>query len=200
MAHPWWVNFAIAVPFLSYLYWQRVGISLTAAQLLFSALFAVAFGVVEGIVVVYLRAALGAVAGYGASVSEVMRFSESLKEGLTVGSLPVSLWRIETLREAATMLMLVSVALLATPNRRERWAIFLWSFAIWDITYYVTLFATMKWPSSLRDADILFLIPVPWIAPVWLPLVVSTLTAFAVVRRGSVMPSAARHPHRIGKS
>jgi hypothetical protein len=186
MAHPLWVNFAIAVPFVYYLYWRRAGISLTATQLSFSALFAAAFGVVEGIVVVYLRAALGAVAGYGASATDVMRFAESLDGAIAVGSVPLSLSRIETYREAATMVMLVSVALLATPNRRGRWAIFLWSFAIWDITYYATLFATMKWPSSLKDIDVLFLIPVPWIAPVWFPILVSTLTAFAVVlsRRG----------------
>ncbi len=181
MAHPWWVNFSIAVPALFYLYWRRAGISVTAAQLSFSALFAASFGVVEGIVVVYLRAALGSVAGYGTSASDVVRFAESLKGAVAVGSLPGSLWRIETFREAATMLMLVSVALLATPTRRERWPIFLWSFAIWDITYYVTLFATMKWPSSLKDIDVLFLIPVPWIAPVWFPVLVSSLTACAVL-------------------
>jgi len=41
--------------------------------------------------------------------------------------------------------------------------VFLWAFAIWDIFYYAALWATVRWPLSLRDPDILFLIPVPWL-------------------------------------
>ncbi len=58
---------------------------------------------------------------------------------------------------------------------------FLWTFAIWDVAYYATLCATIRWPSSLTDTDVLFLIPVPWISPVWFPLLVSTLCVGAVL-------------------
>jgi hypothetical protein len=78
------------------------------------------------------------------------------------------------------MLMLLCTALLAAPRARERWAAFLWAFAIWDITYYAGLWATVRWPTSLKEIDILFLIPVPWVAQVWYPLVVSALTLLAV--------------------
>ena len=78
------------------------------------------------------------------------------------------------------MLMLLCTALLAAPRARERWAAFLWAFAIWDITYYAGLWATVRWPTSLKETDILFLIPVPWVAQVWYPLVVSVLTLLAV--------------------
>jgi hypothetical protein len=76
--------------------------------------------------------------------------------------------------------MLVSVALLSGPRFRERGASFLWVFAIWDIAYYAGLWVTVRWPSSLKDLDVLFLIPVPWISQVWFPLLVSALTLLAV--------------------
>jgi len=79
------------------------------------------------------------------------------------------------------MIMLLSVALLAADSLRERCAVFLWAFAIWDIFYYAGLWATVRWPSSLLTPDVLFLIPVPWVAQVWFPLLVSALTMIAVV-------------------
>lgn len=182
MAHPWWVNLLITVPFISYVFWQRASISIRRTHLLAAALFAASFGVVEGTVVVYLRAVLGAAAGYSTSLSGVAQFSESLNQvKLEPTALPPSLLKVEVFREAATIFMLVSVGLLAAPNRQGRWAMFLWTFAIWDVTYYVTLWATIRWPSSITDTDVLFLIPVVWVSPVWFPLLVSTLSVGAVL-------------------
>jgi len=31
----------------------------------------------------------------------------------------------------------------------------------------------IRWPESLKTLDVLFLIPVPWVGPVWLPVTVS---------------------------
>ena len=63
---------------------------------------------------------------------------------------------------------------------------FLWTFAVWDVVYYVGLWATVRWPSSLTTPDVLFLIPVPWLSQVWFPLFVSALALGAVLlaRRG----------------
>jgi hypothetical protein len=58
---------------------------------------------------------------------------------------------------------------------------FLWAFAIWDLTYYAALRATIAWPARLSDMDVLFLIPVPWISQVWFPVLVSTLSVAAVL-------------------
>jgi len=95
-------------------------------------------------------------------------------------SYQLALLAIEVMREAATMVMLVSVAMLAASRMRERSASFFWAFAVWDIAYYGGLWATVRWPSSLRELDVLFLIPVPWVAQVWYPLLVSALTLLAV--------------------
>lgn len=80
---------------------------------------------------------------------------------------------IEGAREAATIVMLVAVGVLAGS---DAWARFLWfafGFAVWDIFYYVWLRVLIGWPRSLLDWDVLFLIPVPWTAPVLAPVIVS---------------------------
>ena len=97
------------------------------------------------------------------------------------GDLPQSLLTVEIFREAATLVMLLSIAFLSAKFWRERSAIFLWSFAIWDICYYLGLSLTVGWPPSWFTPDVLFLIPVPWLAQVWFPILVSALTLVAVL-------------------
>jgi hypothetical protein len=62
---------------------------------------------------------------------------------------------------------------------------FLWLFAWWDLSYYAGLWATVRWPASLTDLDVLFLIPVPWVAQIWFPLLVSLLTLLAIALSGT---------------
>jgi hypothetical protein len=179
-AQPWWVNLLLAVPFLIYLLWRRKGLWLTATQLALTTLFAAAFGFVEAAVVVYLRAAVGLLPGYKGTLADVARMSATFYEQAQFVELPQSLLTVELFREAATIVMLIALALLSAKRIRERWAIFLWAFAVWDIAYYAGLWATVRWPASLKDLDVLFLIPVPWLSQVWFPLLVSLLSLFAV--------------------
>jgi hypothetical protein len=182
MAQPLWVNLLLLVPFISYYFWHKKPISVSRKQLLICALFAIAFGVVEAAVVVYLRGILATSAGYGASLSEVARFSRVVNAATSDPPvLPNSLLALEMFREGATMLMLMSVSFLAATITRQRWLIFLWTFAIWDLTYYAALRATIAWPTRFTDLDVLFLIPVPWISQVWFPLLVSTLSIAAIL-------------------
>ena len=133
-------------------------------------------------VVVYLRAAVGLLPGYQGTLSDVIRMSgDFYRQSQAINQFPKSLLTLEVLREAATILMLLSVALLTSATSRARAAVFLWTFAIWDIVYYAALWATVRWPLSLRDPDILFLIPAPWLSPVWFPLLVSALALAAVL-------------------
>src|SRR5215472_6983997 len=188
VAQPWWVNAMLLTPLLAYFSWRRAGVPLSARKLVISGVFAASFGFLEATVVVYLRAAAGLLPGYRGTLSDVIRLSgEFHGQTQAIVEFPQSLITLEVLREAATMLMLISVAFLSSAKPRSRAAIFLWAFAIWDIVYYASLWATVRWPSSLRDSDVLFLIPVPWFAPVWFPLLVSTLAILAVLltRRGT---------------
>ena len=182
IAQPWWVNLLVLVPPLAWFSWRRGGVPVSVRQLVISGVFAASFGFLEAVVVIYLRAAVGLLPGYQGTLSDVIRMSgDFYRQSQAISQFPKSLLTLEVLREAATILMLLSVALLTSTKSRARAAVFLWTFAIWDIVYYAALWATVRWPLSLRDPDILFLIPVPWLSPVWFPLLVSALALAAVL-------------------
>ena len=86
----------------------------------------------------------------------------------------------EFLREAATMVMLVSIGLLLERKPVNVFAVFLITFGIWDIGYYGFLKCLLGWPSSLLTWDILFLIPVIWVGPVIAPV----LNSFIMIGLG----------------
>ena len=52
---------------------------------------------------------------------------------------------------------------------------FAFLFGVWDIVYYVALYALLRWPPSLATVDVLFLIPPGpwWSQPVWVPVGIS---------------------------
>ena len=130
------------------------------------AVFAAAMGWLEAVVVVYIRALLGVAHGSAAPAPE--EFVRRL------ASLP---WLIGTEqgREAATIVMLATVAWLAAPRFLPRVGGFLVAFGVWDIAYYLALYALLRWPPSLATPDLLFLIPLGpwWIQPVWVPVAIS---------------------------
>ena len=189
-AVPWWVNLLVLVPFISWYVWRkRGGLAINTRTLIVAALFGVAFGFLETAVVVYLRAAVGLLPGYGGTLSDVARLSSGIyQQAKILGELPKSLFVVELFRETATIVMLFAVALLTAKKLRERLAVFIWVFAIWDIFYYAGLWVTVGWPSSLFTSDVLFLLPVPWLSQVWFPILVSALTlvVVAVSRRTHV--------------
>lgn len=177
---PWWVNLLILVPVLTFYFFRRNRPSLGTTQLLISGLFAIGFSIIEASVVIYLRAITGFLTGSG--LSEVTNLSSSFyQEARIVVNFPPSLLKVELLREATTIFILGCVASLTARGIKERWVVFLWVFAIWDIFYYLSLRLTVGWPSSLKTPDVLFLIPIPWISQVWFPLIVSTLTLLSIM-------------------
>ncbi len=179
-AHPWWVNLLALIPFITYAALRRKQSLLNWRRLTTLAIFAASFGFVEAAVVVYLRAATGLLPGYTGTLSELQHSSTGYRQEQSISQFPQSLLTIEVYREAATMIVLVSVTLLTASSTSARCAAFLWLFALWDIAYYAGLWLTVRWPASLTDLDVLFLIPVPWIAQVWFPLAVSGLTVLAI--------------------
>lgn len=88
----------------------------------------------------------------------------------------------ELFREAATIIMLAGISILAGRSKLEKFSFFLYCFAIWDLFYYVFLKIILDWPVSLLSWDILFLIPVPWLGPVLAPCLVSlTFILFTLI-------------------
>jgi len=134
---------------------SRSGFFGTAAAAL---AFGAAFGYVESAVVVYLRAALGVVPG-----------AVMAHEPGTFGTFEA----VEIARELATLVMITAVGGLAGRSGLERLAWAAVVFGTWDIVYYAGLRLTIGWPPSLETWDVLFLVPAPWVGPVWAPLIVS---------------------------
>jgi len=135
-------------------------------KLILLAVFGISMAHLEGVVVVYLRKALG------------LLDSESNKESLD--KFPKRYLNIEISREAATIIMLVVIAYLTGGTWVEKGVFFLWTFAFWDLFYYLSLYILIKWPPTFKTIDVLFLIPKPWIAPVWFPIGVSGLTIVVI--------------------
>jgi hypothetical protein len=125
-------------------------------KLIINGLFAVAMAFLEATVVVYLRE-LYYPSGFSFPLVDIPEF----------------ILRVEIGREAATIVMLWAIAMLSGLNKRSVFAYFVFNFGIWDIWYYIWLKVLINWPATLMDWDILFLIPLPWIAPVLAPIIVS---------------------------
>lgn len=119
--------------------------------------FAIAMGWLEAVVVVYLRAAIEA------------GIVEPALDPATIGTFE----SLEVARELATLVMIAAAGWLAGRSALERlgWAAVV--FGTWDIVYYAGLWLAIGWPPTLDTWDLLFLVPSPWVGPVWAPVGVS---------------------------
>lgn len=126
------------------------------SRFLWASLFAIAMGFLEAAVVIYLRKLY-------------------YPEGFSFPMVPMGqeVMTTELLRELATVLMLLSAGGMLARSALERFAWFIFCFGVWDIVYYVGLWAVLDWPSSLATWDVLFLLPVPWFGPVYAPVLVA---------------------------
>lgn len=122
-------------------------------------LYALAMAWVESAVVFYLRSMIDRLVPYQANPLP-------LASGFGVA---------EIVREAATLVMLLTVGWLAGRTWRSRLGYTLLAFGVWDIGYYLWLIPLTGWPTSLNNWDILFLIPLPWWGPVWAPTSIAVL-------------------------
>ena len=135
---------------------------MTAARYIALALFAIAFGLEEAIIVVYLR---------------------------DLPSFQTQAYALEMVREACTLVVIAAVAYLTVSSAGLRVRAFCFAFGVWDIVYYIGLARLSGFP-TIKDDDVLFLIPVPWVAPVWsaiafaFALVLIGLFGTAAPRRG----------------
>lgn len=130
------------------------------------AIFGIAMAHLEGVVVVYLRKIFGV--------------KNSQTNNDLLGNFSKEYIFIEKTREVATIVMLVVLAVLVGIEWLDKIIVFLWTFAFWDLFYYLSLYIMIKWPSKLTTMDVLFLIPRPWIAPVWVPIGISSMTILVI--------------------
>lgn len=173
-AKPWWVNLLILIPIVAYFSWKK-GLDISGKILFFTAIFGTAFGYVESAIVVYIRKIFQLIIMLGSD--------DKLSNTKIPLEVPQNFMQVEIYRETATIIMLIMIALMSAEKWKERTAIFVWTFAFWDIFYYFWLWVILKWPSSTRTQDTLFLIPVPWTSEVWFPMLVSMLAILSVIFR-----------------
>lgn len=126
-------------------------------RLFWLTVFAAAFGIVEGSVVVYLRKIY-----YPGEMSL-----------FPLKSFDPSIFTVELMREGATMFMLFAVAAATFQKSLLRFAGFIWGFAVWDLVYYLLLKLSLGWPAGFFEWDVLFLIPVVWASPMVAPVICS---------------------------
>lgn len=145
------------------------------------AVFAVAMGFLEGIVVIYLRE---------------LYYPQGF--GFPLKLMSPELVSIEWIREIATLIMLAAVGIIAGRNNLQRLFYFLFTFGVWDIFYYVALKLLIGWPASLLTWDLLFLIPVSWLSPVLAPVICSvTMIVMAVLITGKQEKSFTIDPRPV---
>jgi hypothetical protein len=121
--------------------------------------FAIAMAWVESASVYYIRALVDRIEPY------------------QINPLPLNdaLGYVELWREAATLVMLGTLGMLAGRTWRQRLGYSALAFGAWDIFYYVFLRIMTGWPRTPMDWDILFLLPLPWWGPVLAPVSIALL-------------------------
>lgn len=144
--------------------------------LLWLILFAIAMAQVEASVVIHLRSVY-----YPDHPLELFPLSLLSQRDLY----------IELVREAATVIMILTVALLSERGFVRVFAAFVYVFGLWDIFYYIWLKLMIGWPSDWLGWDILFLIPWPWFGPWFTPVLISLL----FIAWGQRVMSSAREFH-----
>jgi hypothetical protein len=140
------------------------------------AVFASGMAWVEAAVVYYLRTMVDRIEPYQANPLPL------------IGGLGSA----ELVREAATLIMLFTVGILAGRSWRARLGYAALAFGFWDILYYVFLKVLCGWPHSLTDWDILFLLPLPWWGPVLAPVCIAIL----MIIWGTIVSQSAPPPIR----
>jgi len=154
----------------------------SARRFFWLSTFAVAMGILEAAVVVYLRE---------------LYYPEGFRFPLV--AIPDRVAFVEVAREAMTILMLLAVAALSGRDALDRFFVFGFLFGVWDVMYYATLRLVLGWPDSLQAWDVLFLIPVPWVSPVLYPLIVSVALVVGFVAHELVRGRGAQiRPGRVG--
>ncbi len=129
---------------------------------------AIALGQLDAVAAVYTREIGGAIPTSGSLTADIIE------------AVPGWILAIEQTRQAAALLVLLSVAVLAGRTTLEAIGAFLFGTGLWTVARYAGLKLMIEWPPSPAAQDVLSMIPRAVFAPVW----VSLLGACAAVAVG----------------
>lgn len=146
--------------------------------------FAIAMAWVEAAAVFYIRSLVDRIEPYQANPLPIHG---------AIGD--VELWR-----EAATLVMLATLGLLAGRTWRRRAGYAALAFGVWDVFYYVFLRLISGWPKTWLDWDVLFLLPLPWWGPVLAPVGIALVMIAwgTLVTQSDDGPIGVRWPWALG--
>ncbi len=133
-------------------------------KLVWLTIWGLAFGFIEAAVVIYLRK-LYYPDGFG--FPAVFNHSD--------------ISTVELIREFITLVIIWAVAEISYRSWQAKLAVFMILFGVWDVFYYAVLRFFLKWPENFTTWDILFLLPSPWVGPVWARILVALSLAIAGV-------------------
>lgn len=141
-------------------------------RLFWWCVYATAFGLTEAALVVYVRKLLGWEPGFDYQELFAARGMTLDSGAFTRYFQQQGLLNVEWAREAGTIFLLIGAAMAAGKTIRERTGLFLLTFAVWDLTYYLFLYLFIGFPRTLFATDVYFLIPITWYGPSWFPICV----------------------------
>ncbi len=133
-------------------------------KILWLTIWGLAFGFIEAAVVIYLRK---------------IYYPEGFGFPAVFAYTDISV--VELIREFMTLIIMWAVAEVSYRSLQAKLAVFMILFGIWDVFYYAVLKFFTKWPENFTTWDILFLLPSPWVGPVWAPILVALSLAVAGV-------------------
>jgi hypothetical protein len=128
---------------------------------------AIALGQLDAVAAVYTREIGGAIPTSGSLTADVIE------------ALPGWILAIEQTRQAAALLVVLAVAVLAGRTALEGIGAFLFGIGLWTVARYAGLKLMIEWPPSSAAQDVLTMIPRAVFAPVW-AIVLGACAAVAV--------------------
>ncbi|MGI5819587.1 MAG: hypothetical protein ACOX9R_16000 [Armatimonadota bacterium] len=130
------------------------------SYLLSLAALCIAVGYVDAVATFYVRGMLQVAqegGGFAQAVTEAM---------------PPRIVALEQTRQAATVLVLVAVAIVAGRNLQQQFGTAFYALGGWIVFRYAAIRTITDWPGTLTDVDTVLYLPHAVYAPVWMPLVV----------------------------
>jgi len=188
---PWWVNLAMAVPVgVCFWWWVRGKPAFSKRSLIFLALIGFGFAVLELGAALCIRTVVGMFLGYGGTWSGILALGKAIPdEAILLHALPANLFLVEFVRQFTAAAIVLALSFLSTHSWSGRAAVFFWTMSMKCLGYYLLTALTLGWPPSLATPIVLFLVPVPWLAPVWVPLAASALVILTLLFRPRKIPN-----------
>jgi hypothetical protein len=121
----------------------------------------IAIGYVDAVATFYVRGMLQVAqegGGFAQAVTEAM---------------PPRIVALEQTRQAATVLVLMTVAIVAGRNLQQQFGTAFYALGGWTVLRYAAIRTITDWPTALTDVDTVLYLPHAVYAPVWMPITIA---------------------------